>query len=114
MCCRVTDARRSVNATGALPVQLLCPLTKVICLLTVGTAVLIMQTGKEGIKSLKDLFSQTGEESLTGVAAAFHKPGRSCQIKAGGQREQEYLQPIQVSTTISAHLTHHPILPVHS
>ena len=74
-----------MNATGAQPLQMLCPLTKVICLLTVGTATLILQTGKEGIKGLKGLFSQVGEENQSEVTAISHKVGRECRTKAGEQ-----------------------------
>ncbi len=86
VCCRAKDARRSVNTTGALPVQMLCPLTQTICLLIVGTAVLNMQTGKEGIKDLKDQSSHIGEESHIGVAAIILKTGRGCKTKADEQR----------------------------
>jgi len=51
-----------------------------------GTAVLNMQTGKEGIKDLKDQCSHLGEESHIGVAAITLKAGRGCKTKAEEQR----------------------------
>ena len=68
VCCRVKDARRSsLNATGAPTVLMLCPLTKVNCLLTVGTATVTMQTGKGIFKGLQDLIYQVGTLSQVGA-----------------------------------------------
>lgn len=44
-----------------------------------------MQTGKEGIKDLKDQSSHLGEESHIGVVAIILKAGRACKIKADEQ-----------------------------
>lgn len=89
VCCRVKDARRSsLNATGAPTVLMLCPLTKVNCLLTVGTATVTMQTGKGITKGLKGLIYQIGTlsqieaEKQSGVVATFLRAGRCSRTKA--------------------------------
>lgn len=45
-----------------------------------------MQTGKEGIKDLKDQSIHLGEESHIGVEAIILKAGRGCKTKADEQR----------------------------
>lgn len=68
VCCRVKDARgSSLNATGAPTVLMLCPLTKVNCLLIVGTATVTMQTGKGTTKGLKGPTYQVGTLSQIGA-----------------------------------------------
>ena len=96
VCCRVKDARRSnTNATGDPTVLMLCPLTKVICLLKAGTATLIMQTGKGTILGLRDLIHQVGipsrieAELQSGGVATFLKAERGCQIRADELKAQE-------------------------
>lgn len=88
VCCRVKDARRSsLNATGAPTVLMLCPLTKVTCLFTIGTATMTMQTGKGITKDLKGLISPVGTlsqieaEKQSGVAT-FLRAGRGSRTKA--------------------------------
>lgn len=89
VCCRVKDARRSsLNATGAPTVLMLCPLTKVKCLFTVGTATVTMQTGKGITKDLKGLIypvgtlSQIEAEKQSGVVATFLRAGRASRTRA--------------------------------
>ena len=89
VCCRVKDARRSsLNATGAPTVLMLCPLTKVNCLLTVGTATVTMQTGKGIPQGLKDFIyqigtlSQIGAENQRGAVATSLRAGRCSRTKA--------------------------------
>ena len=81
-----------MNATGAPTVPMLCPFTKVICLLKVGTA-MTMQTGKGTTQGLKDL-TQVGNLSLpvaenrSGVVVIFLTAGRPCKTKAGELKAQ--------------------------
>lgn len=83
VCCRAKDARRSsLNATGAPTVLMLCPLTKVMCLLKVGTATMTMQTGKEIIPGLKDLIHLVGILCL--IVAENQSGGAVTSLKAGG------------------------------
>lgn len=98
VCCRVKDARRSsLNATGAPTVLMLCPLTKVICLLKLGTATVTMQTGKGIIPDPKGLIQPTGTLSLivaenrSGVVATFLKAGGVSRTKAGELKVPEHL-----------------------
>ena len=81
-----------MKATGAPTVPMLCPLTKVICLLKIGTA-MTMQTGKGTTQGFKDL-TQVGNLSLpvagnqSGAVVTFLKAERGCKTKAGELKVQ--------------------------
>lgn len=68
-------------AHGEPPVQVLCPFTKLNCLLTVGPATLILQTGNsccKGSDTHKGAFWQT--EAILTREVSLH--GDTCKIKA--------------------------------
>lgn len=107
VCCRAKDARRSsLNATGAPTVLMLCPLTKVICLLKVGTATMTMQTGKGTIPGLKDLIHLVGTlypivaENQSGGVVTSLKPGGVSRTKADALKALELPVILLVCTSL--------------